>query len=178
MKEQAMAGRSKSVRGGGTDEFGRLLCFLVLSTVGMGSIGLGLLAEPLAGYYADRALIASHERRLAKLDELYQQQGELLGNSENPGVIERVAIDNLNYVRPGASGQVERKLPAAWPDLEMALAKIEQGDDPVEPGRWHRLMARLSSQRASQGLLMLFGGVLVLVALSCFYAQTRLKGQG
>ena len=80
------------------DNTGRFLFFVLLTTVGMAAIAISVLADPLAGYYADRALIQARQNRVENLRELFSQREELLGNLNNPSVVARAAISNLNYV--------------------------------------------------------------------------------
>jgi len=155
----------------GADEFFRWLCFLLFSTVGMGAIGLSLLAGPWSQHYADKALVDAQQRHLARLHQLRQQQEELLANSANPSVIERAAIGNLNYVPAGIVSDSTGELPATWPNLKSALDHIDRQSLPPVPDRRQSLPANLADSPRQQMLLMILGSLLVLLSLSCFYRQ-------
>ena len=75
-----MAGPSKTISAGRTDAFGRLACFLLFGTVGMGAVAVALLAEPLARYYKDQAVIEANACRIEDLEEFSRQQETLLAN--------------------------------------------------------------------------------------------------
>ncbi|MCK4628230.1 MAG: hypothetical protein KAT56_04465, partial [Sedimentisphaerales bacterium] len=64
----------------------RLLCFTFLSTAGMASISLAILAAPVADYYADQKLLEFQQKRFEKLQKIYNDREELLGNINYPGV--------------------------------------------------------------------------------------------
>lgn len=146
-------------------------CFVVFSTVGMGAIGLGLLAGPLAGYFADREIINTQGRNITRLQKLYDQQEELLGNLDNPSIIKRAAINTLNY-EPGKEDNAERSpLPVSWPDLKRALAKIEETDRPASPGHIQLAAENLAENRTYQIILLVSGGALVVLSLTFFHRR-------
>jgi len=147
------------------------LCFVLLTTVGMASIALALLGESWATYYDDRALLAAQERRIETLSKLHAQQQELLANRQNPSVVERVAIGSLRYVPLQAATAEPVDLPPAWPRLKKALAATEPEIPAPSPTRWQRLARNLADQPHRRSLLMIFGSILVVISLTCFYRQ-------
>ncbi|KPK77567.1 MAG: hypothetical protein AMJ79_02745 [Phycisphaerae bacterium SM23_30] len=151
------------------DDLVRFLCFLVLGTVGMGVMGLALLAEPIDGYYADRAFIQAQQQQIAQLQRLYRQQEELLANAENPSVIERSAVSNFKYVPLSDNGGSSTTLPKEWPNLKEALSKINDLPPAESKIPWRALTERLAGQPERQLLLMALGAALVIVVLACFY---------
>ena len=147
------------------------LCFAAVGTAGMATIALALLTESWATYQGDRVLMATQERRIEILKDLHAQQQELLANSQNPSVVERVAISNLKYQPAHAATCEQLDLPPAWPTLQEALAQIEIEAPAPEPTRWQRLAQSLADQPRQRTLLMLFGSVLVVISLTFFYQQ-------
>ena len=146
----------------------RLICFVLLATVGMGSIGMAVLAGPLVGHYADRAVIRGQQERIVRLRKLYEQPGELLCNAQTPSVVARLAISKLNYVPVESDCEGLGELPAVWPDLQRALGKIDQEEPLLDSSDSQQFMERLSQNRASKILLTLCGGALVVLSMACF----------
>ena len=147
----------------------RFLCFVMFSTTGMVSIGMAILAGPVAGYYADRAILQTQQKRIEQLQDLYAQQEELLANAGHPGVITRAA-DNLGYLPNQAVSADLVHLPEAWPELEDALTRLDQPEEPQSPHlvclrRWAET---LSEKHVSRIILLALGGALVLMSLTCF----------
>jgi hypothetical protein len=167
-KKAFTTGRAAASRRNRGDDLIRFMCFLVLSTAGMGAIGLALLAEPLKGYYSDRAFIREQERRIERMEGMYRQGEELLGNADEPWVVERAAVSNFKYVPLGEGGE-STVLPGEWPDLKEALAGLDE-DVSVEPTTtWEEWAGRLAEQPDRQLLLMAMGSALVVIGLACFY---------
>ena len=151
------------------DDLVRFTCFLVLSTIGMGAIGLALLAEPMKGYYADRAFIQTQQQQIARLEQLYRQQEELLANADNPSVVERAAVSNFNYVPFPEKGRSSMALPKEWPDLKEALAQADQVSLAQSTPTWRQWAEKLADQPDRQFILMALGAALVVIGLACFY---------
>ncbi len=153
------------------DHMVRFLCFLVLSTVGMGAIGISLLAEPLASYYADSRIIETQRRRVELCRQIYDQQQALLANADNPYVIERLAIDKLNYVPTSEMEAKTVPLPGSWPKLEAALSGIEQPVEAAEEKPYEKMAQRLCEKPVMKSALMVLGSSLVVISLGFFYRQ-------
>ncbi len=162
--------KTKSIPERKSSEFGRLFCFLILSTAGMAAIGIALLATPLDRYYADVEVIQAQQNRLEALDHLASQQKELIDNLDNPGVLERAAVNNLNYVPAQSAGEKREALPPVWPELEQALERVETKAQPQRDG-WQRIIEQLAVRTEAQYLLAGLGAALVVVSLTCFYKQ-------
>jgi len=153
------------------DEFGRLVLFAVFTTTGMGAIALALLAQPLNDYFRDRDLLAAQRQRIEQLQNLHQQQQQLLANSDNPSVVERAAINNLNYVPTDTPLDERQSLPKPWSDLEKALGSLDKAPSLPERPPWQQAVETLSQQRDSQNVLLALGAFLIVVSLACFYRQ-------
>ncbi|MBN1846288.1 MAG: hypothetical protein JW810_11435 [Sedimentisphaerales bacterium] len=150
-------------------QLGRLFCFFVLSSVGMGAIGLALLARPAARYLAERRSLTLQQQWLDDLRILHAQQQELLGNLDNPSVLERAAVNNLKYEPAEMSGRPRETLPPAWPELEKALTEAgRRPEPPAKPG-WQTFIETLAVRGETQLILAILGAALVVVSLSCFY---------
>jgi hypothetical protein len=162
--------KTKSSPEGKSSEFGRLLCFVMLSTTGMAAIGIALLAKPLDRYFADREVIQAQQKRLDELKHLSAQQEELMANLDNPGVLERAAVNNLNYEPAQTAGEKRESLPPVWPELEQALEREETKAPPHRDG-WRRIVEQLARRTETQYLLAGLGAALVVVSLTCFYKQ-------
>ena len=134
----------------------------------MGSVGIAVLAGPLAHRYTDRAFICAQQSRIEHLEELYAQQAELLSNAQTPSVVERQAINRLNYVPAQPAVSETTPLPESWPDLQAALAGIDQPPPPAHLPAHHRLTIALADRQAIQGVLLILGCSLVLIAMTCF----------
>ncbi len=146
----------------------RLLCFVFLSTAGMASISLAILAAPVADYYADQKLMAFQQKRFEKLQKIYNDREELLGNINYPGVIERAAVNQLRY-QPIQSAYAEpQPLPKVWPELENALAGIEQTATIQKQPFLQNTAEALAERPSSRFLLFAIGSGLVLLSLTCF----------
>lgn len=151
-------------------ELGRLFCFVVLSTIGMAAIGLALIAKPLDRYFDDREVIRMQQKQLEQLNHLSDQQEELLANVDNPGVLARAAVNNLNYVPAQSAGRNGEDLPPAWPELEQALDRMETNTPPLRDG-WRRGVETLAGHTKIQYLLTGLGAALVVVSFTYFYKQ-------
>jgi hypothetical protein len=137
----------------------------------MGAIGISLLAEPLAGYYADSTIIQAQQKRLEVCRQIHEQQKELLANADNPYVIERLAIDKLNYV---PASELEAKtipLPDTWPKLEDALTEIEQSRTLENSRPYEHLIQNITKKPVTKSILMILGSALVVISLGFFYRQ-------
>ena len=135
----------------------------------MGAIGLALLAEPIKGYYADRDFIQNQQQQIARLEQLYRQQEELLANADNPSVIERAAVSNFNYTPLPEKDRASMALPKEWPDLKEALAQTDQVSTTQSAPSWRQWIEKLADQPSQQVILMALGAALVVIGLACFY---------
>lgn len=153
-----------------SSEIGRLFCFAILSTTGMAAIGMALLAIPLDRYFADQEVIQAQQKRVDALKDLSSQQKELLSNLDNPGVLERAAVNNLNYEPAQTAGEKREALPPVWPALEQAVEHVETKEQPPREG-WRRILEKLAVRTETQYLLAGLGAALVVVSLTCFYKQ-------
>jgi hypothetical protein len=151
-------------------EFGRLFCFVILSTTGMAAIGIALLAKPLDRYFADEDVVCAQQKRVDQLKYLSAQQEELLSNLENPGVLERAAVNNLNYIPEQSAGVKSEDLPPVWPELEQALEQVRTETPPNRSG-WRRVVEKLARRTETQYILAGLGAALVVVSLTFFYKQ-------
>jgi len=148
----------------------RLVCFFVFGTAGMVSIGIVLLAEPVVGYYHDKGVIQTQESRVAELRELHAQQEELLGNMDNPYVIARAAEKTLKYRLPDTAEPGEA--PArSWPELEEAIAQVDQPVAEKSSDRLRYYAELLAEQSQAKLLLLILGSALVVVSLTFFYRR-------
>jgi hypothetical protein len=147
--------------------FGRWLCFMVMATAGMVGIGVSILAEPLAGFYADEAAVRAHQKRLENLKQLNGQLGELLQNAGQPAVIERAAINNLRYIPEDAVSSKTDPLPRTSPALEKALKKISQPPK-VQSDSTQEFFETLATHPTEQTMLLVLGSGLVVVGLTFF----------
>lgn len=159
--------RDKTDRG--PDEFFRMLCFLLFSTAGMAAIALALWADPWAQYCHYQDLIGAQQRRIAKLQQLHDQQAELLANAENPAVVERAAINHLNYVPVSVNPDTAAELPPVWQDLQMALSSLERRSGEFAFRRRQQLITDLAEKTTHQNILLILGSALVVLSMSCFY---------
>ena len=159
----------RSVGSGVMDRLVRGGCFLLMSTVAMGAIGLAVLAEPLAQRFADRQRIEAHRGNIENLTMLKEQQQELLANADHSVIVERAAINHLNY-RPAEVGLGDRvELSGSWPGLERALAGVYSEDEAgVIPAGYQRWVQSLAEKPAHQDLLLILGCALVVVSLTFF----------
>ncbi|MHA1565842.1 MAG: hypothetical protein ACTSX7_11070 [Alphaproteobacteria bacterium] len=134
----------------------------------MAAVGIAALAKPLAQCYADRSHILGQQARIERLQKLHDQQAELLTNAQTPSVVERQAINRLNYVPTEPDGSGDTPLPQPWPNLQAALATIDQPPaDPALPAH-KRFITTLAQNQATQGVLMILGCALTLIAMTCF----------
>lgn len=152
-------------RGG---RFVRLVCFVVLAAAGMASVGLAVLAKPLANRYADSAVIHAQQRRIERLNELRTQQAELLANAQAPSVVERQAINLLNYVPTEPDYNPAISLPDTWPDLQAALETLGRPPAPTPLPYHQTLITHLADKPTTLTILLAFGCALILIATTCF----------
>ena len=150
---------------------GRFIGFVVVATVGMASVGMALLAQPVSQYYADKALVDQQVRNIEQLRLHVCQQEELLANASNPAVLERFAVANLRYLPAVTARNAIQPLDYSWPELERALIAVER--QPAVDTAFHGIQVRqwadsLTAQPRQQIFLLLAGAALVLVALTCF----------
>jgi len=134
----------------------------------MATIALALLAGPLAGYYADQAVIRDCRQRVDELKKLYSQQKELLANADDPSVITRAAINNLNYLPADTLSGKQEILPAPWPELQKALDKIDKSTTTAKPTQLEYITGILAKPTPYQPILLFCGSGLVIVAMTCF----------
>ena len=146
----------------------RFVCFIIFATIGMATIALALLAGPLSGYYADQAVIRDCRRRVDDLNKLHAQQKELLANADDPSVITRAAINNLNYMPADALSQKQGVLPAPWPELQRALERIDKPISTCQPTQLQCIIEILAKPAPYQPILLICGSGLVIVAMTCF----------
>ena len=151
------------------DCFLRRSYFVCFATIAMATIGLAVLAEPLAQYDNDCQTLRLHEQVVADLLQLQHQQARLLANSDLPAVVERVAIHHLKYQSALVARSESLRLTDSWFGLEKALAGVEKAtletDVPL-PGRW--LIQTLADQPQSQWLLFLLGSAMVVISMIFF----------
>jgi len=164
-KTAALRSASRPAR---SEELARLLFFVLFSTIGMAALSLALLARPLAHYYADQDLLQARRQRIERLQQLHEQQQQLLANLSNPAVVERAAIEQLNYVPADAAGAPAATLPAVWPELERALARLNPPAPAPQPPAFRRTINRLAAEDPDRLLLAALGAGLVLISLTCF----------
>ena len=161
----------KSEKSGVFERFLRFVCFFVFSTVGMGAIGIALLAGQLANYYADRDIILTHQQRIENLEKLRDQQAELLKNLDNPSVWQRAAVGNYNYDQTQddpANPTNPPDLPIISDELQKILDKIDQQHPTAQPSRLQRAVETLAAQTTYQILLLVSGAALIILSLTCF----------
>ena len=157
-----------------TGRFFRLVCFVTLSTVGMASIATAILAKPLADRYADQDVLRTQRRRIEQLSRLHTQQAQLLAHAQTPAIIERQAINRLNYVPTEPDINPTIPLPALWPDLQAALRQIDQGrPTPPSPPAYQDFIIRLADRPTPRAILLIFGCALVVIATTCFNRPRR-----
>jgi len=149
------------------------ICSFLFAVIAMTAIALAVLAQPLAQSFQDKKIIQRHEQFVLKLETLKNQQAELLANADNPAVIERAAVSNLNYLPVPALQSPKIKLTRAWPQLEKAIADIQLTDNPPAQTEkpYHAWIQTLADQPHTQNLLLLLGSALALVSLTCFNRQ-------
>ena len=158
------------------DALGRFIGFAIVATVGMASVGMALLAQPVSQYYADKVLVDQQLRNIEQLRLQVSQQEELLANASNPAVLERFAVANLRYLPAEAARNPIQPREYSWPELERALSAIERQPD-VDDTAFHGIEIRqwadsLAAQPRQQIFLLLAGAALVVVALTCFGRRT------
>ena len=146
----------------------RLLCFVFLGTAGMASISLTILAAPVADYYADQKRLEFQQKRFEKLQKIYNDREELLGNINYPGVIERAAVNQLRYQPIQAVHTEPQPLPKVWPELKSALAGVDQTATSQKQPFLQSTAEALAEKSSSRFLLFAIGSGLVLLSLTCF----------
>ena len=154
----------------------RAAAFWLFSTLGMTAIGLALLAGPVAGYFHDQQRLAAREQRLAALQRLHDEREKLLANADLPSVVERAAIDQLNYLPPNLRERSPGHLPPTSPALEHALSESAPENTPSPSScddRSPDLLLYCSTVLATQPrgvrlLLAALGAALVVTSLACF----------
>jgi len=153
------------------EAFVNFVCFLLLATAGMASVAMVFIADPVAQYYADQAVIDSQKQKLQELREIYNEQQMLINNKDNPSVLERAAIRHLKY-RPADLAHVPpQPLGPSWQELEFALSETAPLPNPApapKPNPYRSYAEILAHQPDKQFILAVFGGLLVLIALTCF----------
>ena len=158
------------------DDFLRKVCYVLMSTLGLAAVGLAALAPALSRYVSDRDILYRQEKHLNALQHLHDQQEALLAQADNPAVTERIAVNHYRY-RPSRSiGADTAALGPTWQQLQLAVEHVELPADkqltPPASLPAEDFLIALAGQPASCNLLILFGGVLVLISLSCFGKQT------
>ena len=152
------------------DYFLRRCYFVGFAVVAMATIGLAVLAEPLAQYISDQDSLRLQEQKVADLVELQRQQGQLLANSNHPAVVERVAIHHLKYQSAQAARSESLSLTGSWQDLDNAvddMVLVSQDEAKTQiPGQWFILA--LADQPKSQWLLFALGSTLVVISMIFF----------
>ncbi|MCF7958455.1 MAG: hypothetical protein K9M57_08415 [Phycisphaerae bacterium] len=146
-----------------------LFFFVVFSTAGMAAIGVSLLAKPVSEYYSDKAEMTDAEMAMADLKDFYDQQAKLMENLDNPAVLERLAISNLNYLPKGTDPDRQVTLPTLSPEFKNILEQIKLSKTPRKLTRVQVIAESLAGNDTYQILLFGFGGALVIVSLTCFY---------
>ena len=129
----------------------------------------GVLAQPLAQIFSDRESIRSHTENIEKLNMLKAQQQELLSNADHRVIVERAAINHLNYRSAEAALGDQISLSGSWPGLESALAGVYSTDDPGGASTgYERWVQSLAAKPAHQDLLLILGCALAVVSLVFF----------
>ena len=158
------------------DRLLRALGFWLFSTTGMAAIGLALIAGPLASHFKDQDTLHTKQQRLQALEHLKTQRNQLIARADNPSVIERAAIDQLNYLPPATLQRSPGPLPATWPALEKALKNLDQKQTPQPAAptpKSHQAILKLATQKTTKLALATLGAALVLVSLTCFNRPTH-----
>ena len=151
----------------------RFCCFLILATIGMATIGLALLAGPVNGFFRDCEQIRAQKERLAELENLHKLQDELLANVNNPSVVARAAVCNLNYVPVHTlDGTPQAQLTQAFPELEDALRRANQKPQPPQPP-YAQYASILAQKPQQQTVLLALGSVLLIISLTFFNRPGR-----
>lgn len=152
--------------------FGRFMCFVILAGIGLATIGVALLAGPASLYQADQLALEARRVHIAKLKKLCDQHNELLDNADNPSVVARAAISNLNYVPVSVAAEGSESALGRWPELDSALAKVDS--KPVKATANYLVYAEvLAKNGKTQTILMVLGSVLVVVSLTFFHKNTQ-----
>ena len=150
------------------DRVVRVVCFLVMSTVAMGTIGIAVLAQPMAQTISDSQTIKAHESNIEALNALKAQQEELLANADHRVIVERAAINHLNYRPADMSLGDQISLSGSWPGLEAALAGVLAKEPAVVSTGYQRWVESLAEKPGHQDLLLVLGCVLAVVSLTFF----------
>ncbi|MBN2211230.1 MAG: hypothetical protein JW709_07525 [Sedimentisphaerales bacterium] len=154
-----------------TNGWGQGLWFVICCTIGMGAIAASLLSQPVSRYYADQRALQLQQERFDSLQRIYDQQKELLANTDNPLVIERVAVNCLQY-RPAlvAAAGPGPTLPELPDYMKTAVRQVRQKKLPP-PSSLQRWADALAARSEARSMLLLLGAGLVLIAMSCFYRR-------
>ena len=150
----------------------RFTCYILLTTAGVASVAMALLAQPVSQYYADRALIQTQQRRIHQLKKNLTQHDELLNHLHQPAVLERVAVNNLNYVPAEAATKPAYPLTSVWPELENALTWAAPARNALPPNLIQHTAETLLAEPRNQIILAALGATLMLLSLACFYRKT------
>ncbi len=145
--------------------------FVICCTIGMGAVAISLLAQPVSRYYADQLALQRQQEQFDRLNELRGQQEQLLANVNNPLVIERVAVNRLQYqpalVAVAGPGPALPELPVY---MKNAVHQVRQ-KEAAPPATLQRWADALAARSQTRNLLLLLGSGLVITAMSCFYRR-------
>lgn len=135
----------------------------------MVSIGIAALAPLVFGTCADRDFWLDQQNRIARLEQIRDQQAELLERAEQPGVVEKAAIHHLRYRPSGSPREAIRSVPESWPQLERALEQLDlTGQAPQSSSVMKTYSETLIECPRTRLYLLGMGGILLLVSLTCF----------
>ncbi len=150
------------------DPMVRFFGFMIFSTIGMGIIALVILAGPITQYYSDHAILTTYRKDIEALEKVCDQHRQLLANLDDPSVMERAAINYLNYVPGDVDPSKVTTLPEPWPALKQALAMVRKDDILPAPTLLQASTRIISENSSYQILLMAFGTALIVVSMTCF----------
>lgn len=150
----------------------RFACYLLLSTVGVAAVGIALLAQPVSQYYDDQALMQAQHGHISQLKKTLTQQGELLSHIDQPAVLERIAVNNFNYLPAESAAAEPYRLAATWPELESALDYVAPPGPSLAPDLIENTAQALAARTHHQIALAALGAALILISLTCFYRKS------
>ncbi len=144
--------------------FFRIIAFFITFGVGAGTLTLSVLCKDLEQFYFNKQLVAQENRQLASLREKVQVYDALLVNLRtDPDLVHRIA--------PAVLGIRTDDPNTAYPltgvkELQAARQIVQEDKNAVIPVMPAWLIRCCEEKR--QDALFLAGGVLVLIAFSCF----------
>jgi hypothetical protein len=156
----------------------RVIAFFITFGVGAGTLTLSVLCDDLTRFFDNKRLLAREQRKLDALEEKVKVYDALLLNIQrDPDVMHRIA--------PAVLGLESDDPNTAYPLTgveELAVArKMLRKDQNADVSQMPPWLIRCCEQRRRTALFLL-GGVLVLIAFSCFglvrQPQTSAKRRG